>query len=147
MTAPGNARWSQETERVLRGAGWSPGRAVGVESYEELLSRSGGFAMHPAARDFLAEFGGLEVEARGPGISALKADFQIDPTLAEGEDEIFDVLSEEAGTNLYPLGMMGRRNLYIGMAADGRVFLGMDSVSEYAENGDRALEKLVEGIR
>ncbi|RMI25796.1 SUKH-3 domain-containing protein [Streptomyces triticirhizae] len=140
-------RWSDQTDQVLRAAGWQPGRAVSTSQYEQLLSERGGFTIHPAARSFLAEFGGLEVQERGPGITALKVDFQINPALAEWDDEIFDVLSEEAGAYLYPVGMAGRRNMYIGMADDGRVFLGMDNAHGFAETGDRALEKLVEGLR
>ncbi|WP_193317930.1 MULTISPECIES: SUKH-3 domain-containing protein [Streptomyces] len=139
-------RWSESTDRTLRAAGWFPGRRVETAMWESVLEERGGFTIHPAARVFLREFGGLEVRERGPGISAIRADFQIDPRMAEWDEEIFDVLSEEASTSLYPLGMAGRRNLYLGMAADGRVFLGMDEAWEFADSGDRALEKLVEGI-
>lgn len=73
--------------------------------------------------------------------------FRLDPTVAEWDDEVFDVLSEEAGADLYPIGESDRRNSYLGIAPNGAVYIGMDNVTLLAETADRALEKLVEGIR
>ncbi|WP_367130336.1 SUKH-3 domain-containing protein [Saccharothrix sp. HUAS TT1] len=138
-------RWSEETERVLGEAGWRPGREVPTDGWESLLRERGGFEAHDAARRFLAEFGGLAVPARGPGVTSAKLSFTLDPSAAEWDDEIFDYLSQEAGAPLYPLGEVDRRNSYLGMAPDGSVYLGMDSVMHLAESGDLALERLVEG--
>ncbi|RMI26244.1 hypothetical protein EBN88_29870 [Streptomyces triticirhizae] len=132
---------------MLREAGWYPGRSVSTAGWEELLDEHGGFEIHPAARTFLMEFGGLAVEHRGPGITMVRADFQLDPALAKWDEEIFEALSELCGSHLYPLGASEHRNNYIGMAPDGSVYLGMDDVRMLAETGDKALEKLVEGIR
>ncbi|MBW8800715.1 MAG: SUKH-3 domain-containing protein [Streptomyces sp.] len=140
-------RWSAETDRVLREAGWFPGRSVATQEWETTLLEHGGFGIHEAARRFLAEFGGLESHERGPGKTMARMGFSLDPTVAEWDDEIFDVLSEEAGTELYPIGSADRRNSYLGIAPDGAVYIGMDSVTLLAETGDRALEKLAEGIR
>ncbi|MCM1970717.1 MULTISPECIES: SUKH-3 domain-containing protein [unclassified Streptomyces] len=140
-------RWSAETDRVLREAGWYPGREVSTAGWEATLREHGGFEMHEAARAFLAEFGGLASAERGPGKTMARMGFTLDPTVAEWDDEIFDVLSEEAGVDLYPIGEADRRNLYLGMAPNGAVYVGMDSVSWLADAGDEALEKLVEGIR
>ncbi|MFF3616131.1 SUKH-3 domain-containing protein [Streptomyces sp. NPDC002580] len=142
-----NSRWSAETDRVLRGAGWQPGRSVPTGEWESALRERGGFEMHESARRFLAEFGGLESNERGPGKTMARMGFRLDPTVAEWDDEIFDVLSEEAGADLYPIGEADRRNSYLGIAPNGAVFIGMDSVTLLAETADRALEKLVEGIR
>ncbi|MCL7424174.1 SUKH-3 domain-containing protein [Streptomyces sp. YS415] len=147
MTEVRGQRWSEETDRVLRGAGWYPGRSVSTVEWENTLSEHGGFEIHEAARRFLAEFGGLESKERGPGKTMARMGFTLDPTLAEWDDEIFDVLSEEAGTDLYPIGEADRRNLYLGIAPNGAVYVGMDSVTLLAETADEALEKLVEGIR
>lgn len=59
-------RWPAETDRVLRAAGWSPGRAVPTDTWESLLLETGGFELHDAARRFLAEFGALRVPHREP---------------------------------------------------------------------------------
>ncbi|MEV5254610.1 SUKH-3 domain-containing protein [Streptomyces werraensis] len=140
-------RWSAETDRVLREAGWRPGRTVSTEEWENALKERGGFEMHEAARRFLAEFGGLESTARGPGRTMARMGFSLDPTAAEWEDEIFDVLSEEAGTDLYPIGEADRRNSFLGIAPTGAVYIGRDSVVLLAHTAEEALEKLIEGIR
>ncbi|MGV9453589.1 SUKH-3 domain-containing protein [Streptomyces sp. NPDC003635] len=147
MTEQHEQRWSAETDRVLREAGWHPGRTVPTADWENTLQERGGFEIHEAARCFLAEFGGLASAERGPGKTMARMGFTLDPTVAEWEDEIFDVLSEEAGTHLYPIGEADRRNLYLGMAPNGAVYVGMDSVTLLAEKADEALQKLVEGIR
>ncbi|MEV7978367.1 SUKH-3 domain-containing protein [Streptomyces sp. NPDC086519] len=147
MSAETTPRWSAETERVLREAGWYPGRSVPTLEWETALREHGGFEIHEAARRFLAEFGGLEGSERGPGRTMARMGFSLDPAVAEWDDEIFDVLSDEAGATLYPIGEADRRNIYLGMAPNGAVYVGMDSATLLADTGDRALEKLIEGIR
>ncbi|MBP2326260.1 hypothetical protein JOF56_006645 [Kibdelosporangium banguiense] len=147
MQPESRQRWSAETDKVLRDAGWRPGRKVSTVEWERTLADHGGFRIHPAAREFLAEFGGLEVGARGPGRTMAKLAFRLDPVAAEWDDEIFEVLSDEAGTYLFPIGEADRRNSYLGMAADGKVYIGMDTVSLFAADAEEALEKLVEGIQ
>ncbi|GLW51943.1 hypothetical protein Stsp02_76030 [Streptomyces sp. NBRC 14336] len=140
-------RWSAETERVLRAAGWHPGRTVLTATWEATLRERGGFRISEAARRFLAEFGGLASTERGPGKTMARMGFTLDPTVAEWDDEIFDALSEAAGVELYPIGEADRRNLYLGMDPNGAVHVGMDSAVRLADTGDAALEKLVEGVR
>ncbi|MER7836709.1 SUKH-3 domain-containing protein [Streptomyces sp. NPDC096040] len=147
MSAETTQRWSAETDRVLREAGWFPGRSVPTQEWESTLREHGGFGIHEAAQRFLTEFGGLESHERGPGKTMARMGFSLDPTVAEWDNEIFDVLSEEAGADLYPIGSADRRNSYLGIAPNGAVYIGMDSVTLLAETSDRALEKLVEGIR
>ncbi|MFH8613253.1 SUKH-3 domain-containing protein [Streptomyces sp. NPDC018029] len=146
-TSRASRLWSAETDRVLRAAGWYPGRTVPTAEWERVLHEHGGFEIHEAARLFLAEFGGLACEERGPGRTMARMGFRLDPLAAEWDDEIFDVLSEEAGAYLYPVGEADRRNSYLGIAPDGKVYIGMDSVTLLADTGDEALEKLIEGIR
>lgn len=147
MSEEHGQRWSAETDRVLRAAGWYPGRSVPTEQWESTLREHGGFEIHPAARRFLAEFGGLAVDQEGPGVTMARAPFRLDPLAAEWDDEIFDVLSEEAGVPLYPIGDAMRRNSYLGIAPNGAVYIGMDSVALLAETPDEALRKLVEGVQ
>lgn len=139
-------RWSAETDRALREAGWTPSRSVSTAEWETGLRERGGFEAHEAARRFLTEFGGLAFPNRGAGRTMLRMEFRLDPLLAEWDDEIFDVLSEEAGAHLYPLGAADRGNTYLGMTPGGAVWGGRDSATLLAETGDEALEKLIEGI-
>ncbi|MFD9466464.1 SUKH-3 domain-containing protein [Streptomyces sp. NPDC060027] len=147
MSRENGSRWSAETDRVLRRAGWYPGRSVPTDVWGSTLGERGGFDMHECARRFLAEFGGLESDERGPGRTMARMGFRLDPRVAEWDDEIFDVLSEEGGVDLYPIGESDRGNSYLGIAPNGAVYIGMGSVTLLAETADRALEKLVEGIR
>ncbi len=57
------------------------------------------------------------------------------------------MLSEEAGTDLYPIGEADRRNSFLGIAPTGAVYIGRDSVVLLAQTAEEALEKLIEGIR
>jgi hypothetical protein len=140
-------RWSEETDSVLRAAGWHPGRAIPIGTWEHALRESGDFQIHDAAGKFLTEFGGLEVPARGAGITMARMAFHLDPLAAQWDDEIFDVLSEEAGAYLYPIGEADRRNSYLGMTSTGAVYWGMDSGQWLAHTPEKALENLVEGIQ
>ncbi|MFE0672626.1 SUKH-3 domain-containing protein [Streptomyces sp. NPDC058867] len=140
-------RSSAATDRVMRGAGWFPGRAVSTVRWENTLRQHGGFEIHDAARGFLSEFGGLVSTERGPGRTMARMGFTLVPTAAKWEDEIFEVLSEEAGAALYPIGEADRRNVYLGMAPNGAVYVGMNSVTLLARTADEALVKLVQGIR
>ncbi|MBW5425508.1 hypothetical protein GKQ77_28785 [Streptomyces sp. BG9H] len=144
MTDEKPQRWSAVTDRVLRRAGWSPGRSVPTAQWESVLLEVGDFEIHEAARRFLAEFGGLEV-VREPDHEKGWRQFQLDPLLAESDSEIFEELSEEAGADLFPLGMADHRNFYLGMAPSGAVYVGMDYLSLLADSPDAALEKLIRG--
>ncbi|MEU9456356.1 SUKH-3 domain-containing protein [Streptomyces sp. NPDC048277] len=147
MDAEITPRWSAETERLLREVGWHPDRSVPTQEWETRLREHGSFEIHEAAWRFLTEFGGLESNDRGPGKTMFRVGFSLDPTVAEWDDEIFDMLSEEVGASLYPIGATDRRNSYLGMAPNGAVYIGMDNARLLAETADRALEKLIEGIR
>jgi hypothetical protein len=140
-------RWAEETDRVLRAAGWSPGRSVPTATWESVLHLHGEFEMHEAARRFLAEFGGVGIPFREPGDSMPWGEFRLDPLLALWDDEIFDDLSEQAGTYLYPIGMIDRRNQYLGIAEDGAVYVGMDSVALLAPTPDEAVRRLTRRVR
>ncbi|WP_455712398.1 SUKH-3 domain-containing protein [Streptomyces luteogriseus] len=75
-------RWSEEADRVLRAGGWFPGRSVPTETWESVLSQSGEFEIHDAARRFLAEFGAVGVPYRDPWDTMPWMEFSLDPLLA-----------------------------------------------------------------
>lgn len=140
-------RWSAETDWVLRRCGWHPGRSVSTADWERRLHEDDeGFVLHDAARRFLGEFGDLEISQRGPGRSAARSPFRLDPLAALYESEIFDDLSEQVGERLYPLGAIDGGVSFLCMAATGAVFTGMDDPHLLARSGDEALNKLIEGI-
>lgn len=139
--------WSARTEQELRAAGWFPGRLVPTSEWEAILKESDGLEMHEAARGFLAEFGGLHVQQRGPGQNMARAPFRLDPTIAKHDGEIFELFSTLTASAIYPIGELDNRNFYLGISLDGSVFLGMDQLELLADNPHRALNNLVEGIR
>ncbi|RDD84382.1 SUKH-3 domain-containing protein [Streptomyces parvulus] len=140
-------RWPAETDRVLRAAGWYPGRAVPTDTWESILLETGGFELCDAARRFLAEFGALRVPYRDPWDAMPWTEFSLDPLLAFWDTEIIEDLSDRAGVSLYPIGMRGRRNSHLTMAEDGAVYEGMDDVWLLAASPDRAMERITRRIR
>ncbi|MFE1507968.1 SUKH-3 domain-containing protein [Streptomyces sp. NPDC058726] len=140
-------RWSGETDRVLRAGGWFPGRSVDTDTWESVLLQTGEFELHDAARRFLAEFGAVGVPHRDPSDSMPWMEFSLDPLPAIWDAEIIDDLAEQAGVDLYPLGMRDRGNQYLAMAEDGAVYAGMDDVRLLAPTPDEALRRLTTRIR
>ncbi|MEU1313582.1 SUKH-3 domain-containing protein [Streptomyces tibetensis] len=140
-------RWSEETDRVLRAGGWFPGRSVPTDTWEDILLQTGEFEMHDAARRFLSEFGAVGAPYREPWDSMPWMEFSLDPLLAFWDAEIIDDLAEQAGVDLYPIGMRDRGNQYLAMAENGSVFVGMDSVWLLAPTPDEALQRLTSRIR
>ncbi|QWB23665.1 MULTISPECIES: SUKH-3 domain-containing protein [Streptomyces] len=135
-------RWPLETDRVLRAGGWFPGRAVPTETWESILLQTGEFGIHGAARRFLAEFGAVGVPYRKPRGSMPWTQFSLDPLPAIWDGEIIDDLAEQAGVDLYPIGMRDRGNQHLAMAEDGSLYAGMDSVWLLAPTLDEALQRL-----
>lgn len=135
-----------ETDRVLRAAGWFPGRSIPTATWESILLETGEYEIHDAARGFLAEFGYVGIPFRAPGGTVSWTEFRLDPLLAMWDAEILDDLGEQAGVDLYPIGMIDRRNQYLAMAEDGAVYAGMDAVRLLAPTPDEALEKLTRRV-
>jgi len=140
-------RWPAENSRVLRAAGWYPGRSIPTGTWESVLRLHGGFEMHDAARSYLAEFGGVRIPFRGPWNAMPWREFRCDPLLALWDDEILKDLSEQAGAYLYPIGMIDRRSQYLLMAQDGSVYVGMDSVAVLAATPGEAVATLTRRVR
>ncbi|QDN74690.1 hypothetical protein FNV64_02265 [Streptomyces sp. S1A1-7] len=108
-----------QVDRVLREAGWTPGRRVDAEPWLAAFEAEG-LHRHPVVSDFLAEFGGLAVNISGPGINRAREPFEFDPMLCLGEGDRFLEWGEEIGKSVFP----------IGVHDEGRFFLGIDEYSE-----------------
>jgi hypothetical protein len=136
--------FSTETEHVLLAAGWRPGRRVDTAEWRTRLEASG-FAMHDAAERFLAEFGGLTFEHGGPGISQVRAPFELDPLLCLGEDDRFADWGEVIHRTLFPLGELDEGRFFLGIDESGVVYLIADWLASYGMARD-AIENLILGI-
>lgn len=140
------ARFSLQTEQVLRGSGWYPGRQVPdlVTSWknERTLSE---FHMFRSAESVLLEFGGLHVDQRGLGETCAREPFEVDPTLAGYELDRFDELSYLVSTKLYPLGEAFSGNYYWAIGEDDQLYILMNDIQILGKHIDEALENLILG--
>ena len=140
------ARFSLQSEQVLRGAGWFPGRQVAamVASWKREVTLSD-VNMFPSAESVLFEFGGLKVDQRGLGETCAREPFEVDPTLAAYEGDRFSEFSPLVSTNLYPLGEAFSGNYFWAIGEDDHVYILMDDIQLLGKNIDEALENLIVG--
>jgi hypothetical protein len=136
-------RFSPESEKTLRQAGWYPGRTVDTAVWLAPLEESG-FVFHEAAERFLAEFGGLSVEQSGPGRSRAKEPFEFDPLLTSGEDDRFGEWGETIGRVIAPLGELDHGRFFLGIDERGEIYLVADWLARFG-SGDAGLECLILG--
>lgn len=95
---------ADETLDALRNAGWNPGRAVDISGWEADLLTDGFPPLHIAARQFLAEYGGLSFADSGSGVTRAREAFALDPMLCAREADRFAAWGEETSRNIAPIG-------------------------------------------
>ncbi|MEY9845554.1 SUKH-3 domain-containing protein [Streptacidiphilus sp. MAP5-3] len=132
-------------EQTMREAGWHPGRSVPVKGWRETLERSGLVRMHDAAERFLTEFGGLEVQISGPGITCAKTPFHFKPDCCMGEEDRFADWGETLGRDLFPIGELDEGRFFLGIDETSEVYL-IETWAATFGTAQEALEKLVLGI-
>jgi hypothetical protein len=139
-----NERWQRLSDvsiKVLRDAGWFPGRNV-----FSTLRLPPGFVLLEPARRVLEEFGGLSAGEWGPGLDCARMGIDIDPMLAVGEDDRFADYSARIGSPLYPLGEAGGGDCFLAIDDKGRVFLLMDDLILFeGETFEVALDQIFNG--
>src|SRR5215204_604308 len=117
-------RFTNQTEKTLRRAGWYPGRQVPnvVASWKDnaMLSE---FEMFPSAEKVLVEFGGLKIGKQGPGETCSREPFEIDPALAGYEGDMFRDFSALVNTKLYPLGEVAQGLGYWAIGENDHIYL------------------------
>ena len=140
---------TSEVARLLRDAGWFPGRRV-----PELVARwrseleVDGFVLHRAAEAVLLEYGGLQIGSSGSGIECARLDVRGDPSLCIGERDRFDeYFAELQGRELFPLGEVAGGNAFLGITPTGEVYELMDEVFARWPSFETALRSLLIGIR
>ncbi|MGW0856227.1 SUKH-3 domain-containing protein [Streptomyces sp. NPDC002690] len=136
--------WSAETDAVLRGAGWYPGRSIDTTVWRERLEADG-FRIHAAAEDFLREFGGLTVGGSGSGITRAREAFELDPLLALGEDDRFGEWGEEIRRSLFPLGELDHGHAFLGLDEQGELYVVASWLARFGRMPE-AMENLVLGV-
>ncbi|RGC67841.1 hypothetical protein C5N14_16665 [Micromonospora sp. MW-13] len=134
-------RFPPDVERALQRAGWFLERQVETSRWRAELI---GLDMHPAAEAFLGEFGGLVVDAQGPGRTAARTPFELNPSLCVGEEDRFLAWGDETGRSLYPLGELDQGRFFLGMDDRGVILLVETWVAAFGP-GDQGLIALCEG--
>jgi hypothetical protein len=143
------ALWTEETERHMRTAGWEPSRNIAdrVEHWVSELAKTDGFEIFDSAQQALERFGGLEVDVSGPGLNRARMSFSLDPLLAIGEGDRFAHFARRIGFALFPLGEVAHGHAFLGIAADGRVFIVGDDLIEVGKSMEDAIDALITGRR
>lgn len=137
-------RFSAESERTLRHAGWYPGRTVDTESWRVPMEQDG-FVFPEVAVRFLTEFHGLSFPDNGAGISRARAPFEFDPLLVLGDEDSFSAWAADLGRAVAPLGELDRGRFYLGMDELGGIYRITDGPRFFGV-GDAGLENLVLGV-
>ncbi len=140
MTVERGQRFSEVSIKLLREAGWFPGR--NVLKTIELSSR---FPLLEPAIKVLEEFGHLKIGDWGPGIDTARMGVHIEPMLAAGEDDRFLDYARQIGSQLYTLGEAGGGHFFLAIDERGRVFLLMDDLFFVDDSFDSALDHLLIG--
>jgi hypothetical protein len=135
--------FTPETEKLLRRAGWYPGRQV-----LDKVKLAEGFTLFPAAKSVLDEFGGLIIGERGPGRAKAKAVIEMDPSSGEHLVETYKAYEHDQGVLLYPIGSEHLEIVYLLIDAEGRCYLNVDTDiwRKVATTFERSLEILLHGL-
>lgn len=144
-----NEKFNEIVKTALMFAGWFPDRNIGdlLLKWKRELTLSDGFEMFPKAETALLEFGGLQFNQEGAGITCARESFSILPTLAIGEAKRFAIFSDHLRTKLYPLGEAVGGHCFLAISEDGRVFLIMEEILIIGQDIEEALKNLILGIK
>jgi hypothetical protein len=140
-----DSAFSRPSEDELRAAGWHPGRQVDPVPLFGGLDITGLF-VHPAALEFMAEYGGLALTPDGPGVSLARQHFTLDPALCAGEEGRFIEWGQQLGRALVPVGDLDHGRFFLGIDEHSEVYLVETWVASFGPM-PRALENLLSGVR
>jgi hypothetical protein len=140
------ARFSPQTEQLLRAGGWFPGRTDEGFLVECVHALGPEFQIHQAAQDAIREFGGLRVGENDRGVDFARSDINFDPRRAWGEsDRLRDYFSLLRDRNAFPLGEAGAGHTYIAVDSMGVAYDLMDEVYLIGDSVDALIETLLSG--
>ncbi|MFI7704059.1 SUKH-3 domain-containing protein [Nonomuraea sp. NPDC049480] len=145
-----NGRFPPDVERLLRSAGWTPGRAVAVEPCL-MAWRSLGLDEAAGPVSFVREFDGLFIQH--PPFVDIADVRHFDHTrfdTAHSVRGIWPTVHREytnlAGTDLYPVGE-NRSHMTLMAGRDGRLFAGVDNfLFVYEGDLETSLVAICQGI-
>ncbi|MDH6226562.1 MULTISPECIES: SUKH-3 domain-containing protein [Streptomyces] len=148
-----STRFAVHVDAALRAAGWEPGRwdirqaEVWADALREHVSPAGHtHAVHTAAVEVWAEFGGLRVAPSGPGRQVAPAELDMDPMHGLHMARTLGDLGRALGTELCPVGAEPGSGALLAVDALGRVYA-LDHAGDWflGPGIDQALTTLVTG--
>ncbi|MFD8495869.1 SUKH-3 domain-containing protein [Amycolatopsis sp. NPDC059657] len=108
--------------RLLKRAGWEPGRSVGIADDLGALEMAG-YEVFPRAVDFLREYSGLFLAISRPGEQdAIR--FAVRRACRQIDLDWVEVHSELAGVRLIPVGLVQVDQMTVLFGADGHFYGG-----------------------
>ncbi|GHE55560.1 SUKH-3 domain containing protein [Streptomyces vinaceus] len=148
-------RFPGPVDTALRTAGWEPGRwdIKQAEYWADALRDHTTPAGHrhtvfPAAVEAWAEFGGLHINAPGPGRQIAPAPVRLDPLTGLHLARTFADLGRALSTELCPLGIDADAGSHLAIDREGRVY-GIDHTGDWylGTDLDEALTLLLSGLQ
>jgi hypothetical protein len=130
------------TREVLEEAGWYVGRAVDTDRWAAEIVADGFPPLHPSARLFLAEFGGLAFPGHGS-----REPFTLSPTTCFGEAERFVKWGAVIGRNIAPIGDLApgvSDHAFLGIDDRNEIYLVTDGLSSFGRMPS-AMDGLIRG--
>lgn len=138
---------SKRTYKILRLAGWYPGRKVDIQSIRDIFKERG-IEMSQSAERFLMEFSMIETHFHLPNGNA--ETFHFDPLKSIGDcldKEYFDDLEEQysdiIGESLVPIGEADRGYLILLITPTSKIFGYYDGcLVKFGDNIEESLDNL-----
>jgi SUKH-3 immunity protein len=130
------------TERLLRAAGWHPGRSLETASVRSFLE-SEGYHVSDQAEQFLREFTGVSIDfTRNRRTDTIWFDGKRAGSLADLDWVTY--YEEQVKTSLTPIGYSNHEHLLLMAAADGSFYGGYDDfLWPLGEPATEMIEKLL----
>ena len=132
-----------ETERVLRAAGWCPGRSHDTSAARSALE-SDGYRISARVEEFLREFDGISVRyKRGKDTDFIRFDAR---DACSGADSAWVHKYENRTwtSSMVPIGESNSGHLLLVMSSDGTFFGGFDDVLvALGSSAEEMIEKLL----
>jgi len=138
---------SDKTREHLRAAGWTEGRAVAIDVFEE-ANREAGFHVGTQAKLFLREFGNLRLRYPDHKVPEHEDECSFDAVWAAGMaiPEAIEDYERAIGQRLTVIGESHHQHMTLCMDEDGRVYGGFEGVLvRFGESGEDAIDALCEG--
>lgn len=114
---------SQITKKILVDAGWSASRHIDIQQYVEALNEDG-YKISEKAKNFLVEFGGLEISHQAYRFPHEIENTHFDPLRAISGicRERVQIYEERTGENLVTIGEGYNEHLVLLISESGKIF-------------------------